>query len=319
MWACASLALVAPLGRGGRVNLAAMMAGVVGLVVLGAVLWAARDPYPFAGGKAVGRWRDFYGVVTVYRANEGEPGRECVLFRHAGVTHGLQFTDPVKRRMATAYFGADSGVGISLRVAQSHRTSLRVGVVGLGAGTLAAYGRSGDTFRFYELSPTVVRVARDKFTYLADSQADCQVIQGDGRLSLQVEPQQQFDVLVLDAFTGHAIPYHLLTAQAFTLYRRHLAPGGVIAVNVTNSFVDIQPVIAQQAARANLTPLLFSRDFPAKIDDSPAAQLDSDWVLLTDDAALLATFRQLGGVTPRVDPSLKLWTDEYASLYPVLR
>jgi hypothetical protein len=319
LWACGLLALVAPLGRGGRVNLAGAMAGVVGLVVLAAVLWEARDPYPQAGAKAVGRWRDFYGVVTVYRANEGKEGRECVLFRHAGVTHGLQFADPVKRRVATTYFGSDTGVGISLRVAQSQRTSLRVGVVGLGAGTLAAYGRSGDTFRFYELSPTVVRVAREKFTYLADSAADCQVIQGDGRLSLQVERPQEFDVLVLDAFTGHAIPYHLLTAEAFTLYRHHLAPGGVIAVNVTNSFVDIQPVVAQQAAAANLTALLFSRDSPRKIEDSPTAQLPADWVLLTDNPDLLATYRRLGGVAPRVDPSLKLWTDEYASLYPVLR
>jgi hypothetical protein len=318
LWACGLLALAAPLGRGARVNPAGMMAGVVGLVVLGAVLWEARDPYPLAGGRAVGRWRDFYGVVTLYRANEGDAGRECLLFRHAGVTHGLQFVDPVKRRTPTTYFSPDSGVGISLRVAQSQRNSLRVGVVGLGAGTLAAYGRGGDVFRFYELSPTVVRVAREKFTYLADSAADCRVVEGDGRLSLQRERPQGFDVLILDAFTGHAIPYHLLTAEAFALYRRHLAPGGVIAVNVTNSFVDIQPVVAQQAAAANLTALLFSQENPKKLDDSTGL-LAADWVLLTDDADTLAAFRRLGGVAPRSDPSLKMWTDEYASLYPVLR
>jgi hypothetical protein len=315
LWACPALALAAPLARGRRVNGAAAMAGVAGLVVLAAVLWEARDPYPLAGARAVGRWRDFYGVVTLYEAHRGEPGRECVLFRHAGVTHGLQFADPKKRRVATTYFGADSGAGISLRVAQSHRTSLRVGVVGLGAGTLAAYGRSADAFTFYELSPTVVRVAREKFTYLSDSAADCRIIEGDGRLSLQLEPPQEFDVLILDAFTGHAIPCHLLTAEAFTLYRRHLAPGGVIAVNVTNSFVDIQPVVAQQAARANLVPLLFSSE---KREDSTGL-LAADWILLTDSPTLLATYRHLGGVPPRVDPALRLWTDEYASLYPVLR
>lgn len=318
LWTSCALALAAPWvtrkERAEKRSGILAMFGVAGLVVLAAVLWEARDPYPYAGGKPIKRWRDFYGVVTLYEAHRGDPQRESVLMRHAGVTHGLQFRSPEKSRRPTTYFGPSSGIGIALR-AEDTPAPRRVGVVGLGAGTLAAYGRPGDTFRFYELSPTVARVARSHFTYLADSPARCDVVLGDGRLSLEREPPRGFDVLVLDAFSGHAVPYHLLTQQAFTLYRRHLAPNGVVAVNVTNRYVDLQPVLAQQAALAGWDALLVSNpDAP-----EPDAVHAADWILLTADPARLADFRRLGGVAPRVDKSLRIWTDDYASLFPVLR
>lgn len=303
-----------PRETGSPAGLLAMF-GVAGLVVLAAVLWAARDPYPFAGGKPAGRWRDFYGVVTLYAAHADDPDRAALLFRHAGVTHGMQFLSPVKRRDLTTYFGKSSGIGLALRCDAPPAGPRRVGVVGLGAGTLAAYGRPGDTFRFYEISPTVARIARERFTFLADSDARCEVVTGDGRLALEREPAQRFDALALDAFSGHAIPYHLLTAEAFSLYRRHVAPGGVVAVNVSNRYVDIQSVVAQQAARIGWTALLIS----SPDGDDRDGLLGADWVLLTDNPALLADYRSAGGVEPRVDPDLRLWTDEYVSLYSVLR
>ena len=204
-------------------------------------------------------------------------------------------------------------MGVALR--EDDAGPRRVGVIGLGAGTLAAYGREGDTFRFYELSPTVERVARERFTFLADSAARVEVVAGDGRLSLEREPPQAFDVLVLDAFSGHAIPVHLLTAEAFALYRRHLAADGVVAVNVSNRYVDIQPAITRHAAEAGWSASLFSTGDGDDLD----GLLEADWILLTADPARAESFRRCGGIAPRENPDVRRWTDDFASLYPVLR
>jgi SAM-dependent methyltransferase len=161
----------------------------------------------------------------------------------------------------------------------------------------------------------VERIARERFTFLQDSAARCDVVLGDARLSLEREGPQDFDVLVLDAFSGHAIPVHLLTAEAFDLYRRHLAPGGVIAVHVSNAYVDLQPVVARQAARGGWTALRLSNPVGNDLDAIEAA----DWILLTADPARVEAFRAAGGIAPREDPNVPLWTDEYASLYHVLR
>src|SRR5207248_4464004 len=133
------------------------------------------------------------------------------------------------RRIPTAYYQVTGGAGRALSVLQE-KPNLKVGVVGLGGGTLAAYGRAGDTYRFYEIDPNVIRLAREHFTYLADCPATTDVILGDGRLSLEHEQPQNYDLIALDAFSGDIVPVHLLTAEAFDLYQRHLRPGGVIAV-----------------------------------------------------------------------------------------
>ena len=316
VWCCCLLALVATFVAPSPRRLpvpVTLMLGVTGLVALGGFLWAARDPFS-RGGRAVARHRDFYGVLTVYETATDDPARASRLLRHGSVTHGRQFLAPEKRRAATTYFGEASGVGAHLKN-RGARDPRRVGVVGLGAGTLAAYGRPGDMFRFYELSPAVERVARDQFTYLADCPARCDVILGDARLSLAREPPQSFDVLVLDAFSGHAIPVHLLTAEAFDLYRRHVARGGVIAVHVSNAYVDLEPVVARQAARGGWTALRISNPPGNDLDAIEAA----DWILLTDDAARADALRAAGGVPAREDAKVPLWTDEYASLYHVVR
>ena len=131
----------------------------------------------------------------------------------------------------------------------SRRTSnRRAGVIGLGVGTLAAYGRAGDSFRFYELNPAVIQVASTYFRFLNESAAATEVVAGDGRLALEREPPQNFDVLILDAFSGDSIPVHLLTRQAFEVYFRHLRPGGIVAVHVTNRYLDLAPVVDALAA-----------------------------------------------------------------------
>ena len=320
LWACCLLALVAPYAarpareKRRQSGLLAML-GIAGLVVLGAVLWAARDPYSSDAGAAVARARDFYGVVTVYEADADDPRRARRIIRHAGITHGLQFLSPEKRRTPTTYYTAASGAGAALQATGDAGRPRHVGVIGLGAGTLAAWGATGDTFRFYELSPTVERIAREQFTFLADCPARCDVVLGDARLSLEREPPQAFDVLIIDAFSGHAIPVHLLTREAFALYRRHVAAGGVLAVHVSNSFVNLEPVVAQQAAAGGWGAVILSSGDGDELDGMIAA----DWVLLCDDAAKLAAFRRAGARPPRVDSARPLWTDDYVSLYHVLR
>src|SRR5213078_3014628 len=123
----------------------------------------------------------------------------------------------------------------------------RVGVLGLGCGTLAAYGRTGDTFRIYEINPLVLQLASAEFSFLRDTPAKVETVLGDGRLSLEREPSQQFDVLVMDAFSGDSVPVHLITREAFEIYFRHLKPGGILAVNITNRYLNLEPVMERAA------------------------------------------------------------------------
>jgi hypothetical protein len=161
----------------------------------------------------------------------------------------------------------------------------------------------------------VERIARQYFTFLADSPAHCDVTLGDARLSLERQGPQGFDVLALDAFSGHAVPVHLLTREAFALYRRHLAPGGVIAVHVSNRYVDLEPAVAAQAREGGWQGVTMNSPDGNDFD----ACLEAVWVLVTDEPGRLDDLRRAGARPARVDPGLGLWTDEYASLYRVLR
>ena len=189
-------------------------------------------------------------------------------------------------------------------------------MVGLGIGTLAAYGRHGDVYRLYELDPMVVRVARENFTFLSDSPATIEVVEGDGRLSLEREPPQRFDVLVLDAFNADAVPTHLLTREAMALYDRHLAEGGVIAINVINRYLDLPRVVVPLAEQAGFDVLF------VHTPRQPGQLISEAWWLLLSrnravlDAPILSSVGERPGAAwPRVEP----WTDDFASLYSVLR
>jgi hypothetical protein len=255
--------------------------------------------------------RNFYGVIRIVEYSTDNPKEHVVVLSHGGTRHGTQFVDPVRRRMATTYYGGQSGVGLALRMHHAGQPR-RVGTVGLGAGTIAAYGKQGDTFDFFEINPLVVDFARTEFHYLEDSAADCRIIPGDARISLDQLPPQGYDVLALDAFSSDAVPIHLLTEEAFEIYLKHLPPDGILAVHISSRFFDLLPVMAGHAERLGLAL--------AALHDSGDDELGTDgsfWVLLSRDPAAL-TEGELGP-KPRTEPSRILhWTDAHSSLLAVL-
>ena len=255
------------------------------------------------------RMRNFYGSVRVVDRMAGS--LRIRRMSHGTTNHGEQFLDPRLRRSPTTYFSPVSGVGRAIAYLLSPGAPPRhVGIIGLGAGTLAAYGRPGDRFRFYEINPLVPVLARTEFTYLSDSQAAIAVVLGDGRLSLEREAPQRFDILVVDAFSGDSIPVHLLTVEAFAEYQRHLAPGGLLAVHVSNHFLDLAPIVAL-AAR--------SRGLDARLIESPEiprrAVTEASWMLLSPETRLFDDPVFQGSARPVVPPvSLRTWTDDYSNL-----
>jgi spermidine synthase len=274
--------------------------------------------------------RNFYGSLRVMAAdfdNQGEAGEKNTggsaymetgpvrVLMNGRIRHGMQMMQsPERRQTPTTYYGEDSGVGVALRNCCQGRAK-KVGVIGLGAGTVAAYGEAGDQMRFYEINPLVEPIARNLFTYLRDSRAAVTVVEGDGRATLSREGPQGFDVLVVDAFTGDAIPLHLLTREAMEVYRRQLAAGGVIAFHVSNSYLNLAPEIARLADGEGMQ---------SRVVESPAAPAKgayrATWVLVSEDAGFFDRpgVRGVAMVIKR-QPELRLWTDDYSSLLPILR
>lgn len=257
--------------------------------------------------------RNFYGTLRV-KQNHGYPGATLRTLSNGTIQHGTQiFGTDALRKTPTTYYAEDSGIGLALRNCCAGRAR-NVGVIGLGAGTLAAYGRPGDRIRFYEINPDDGPIARNVFTYIRESGARVDIVEGDGRLSLEREEPQRFDVFVVDAFSGDAIPLHLLTTQAVALYRRHLAPGGVLAFHISNQHVDLEPPIALLARDAGMTAMRVTNGPNEKL-----GEFASTWMLLTDDAGFFAQPELAGRArTPAVLPGLRVWTDDYSSLVPVL-
>ncbi len=256
--------------------------------------------------------RSFYGSLRVVQTPHAGPDQQRILF-HGTIEHGSEFLLPPRRSRPTTYYGPDSGIGILLR--EGFTDPKRVAIIGLGAGTLAAYGRSGDEFRFYEINSQVVDLAQALFFYLRESQASISTRIGDGRLSLEREHSPPFNVIVLDAFSGDAIPVHLLTREALSLYLRHLTARGVIAFHVSNDFLDLAPVVTQLAADAGYQAVLVHNH-----EDSDEAILAADWVLVTNNQSVLgnpAITVHARAIVSR--PGLRLWTDDYNNLLSVLK
>ncbi|HEX4142057.1 MAG TPA: fused MFS/spermidine synthase [Pirellulales bacterium] len=251
--------------------------------------------------------RNFFGVVSVVERNVDDPAAHTMNFYSGRIVHGLQFLDPAKRHEPTAYYGRPAGVGEAF-ARLANRKNLKVGAVGLGVGTIAAYARPGDEFRFYELNPDVLDAAQKHFSYLADCQGKYDVVLGDARLSLDREQPQHFDLLVLDAFSGDAVPAHLLTAEAFEIYERHLKPDGVIAVHISNRYLDLRPVLAGLARRFG-----YSVREVQSAGDPNLGQFSARWLLLTRDAA--GAKQADDGAAERAI----LWTDEHSNLFEILK
>lgn len=272
---------------------------------------------------AVSTSRDFYGVLKVFDHNADDPAQHYFTLVHGVTSHGLQFTAPDKSAWPTSYYGETSGVGRVLRELSRDPRSppRRIGLVGLGTGTVAIYGQRGGTVRIYEIDPRVEHLARTRFSYLAQSAADVTVVIGDARLSLERElarhEPQQFDVLALDAFSSDSIPIHLLTMEAVQLYLQHLKPDGVIAVHTSNRYLNLEPVVENLARHFGLAAAIVS-------DDPPSTSwwlFRSTWILVTKNKALLSRPSLEAAIFDPEPPTdeIGLWTDDHASLYEILK
>jgi spermidine synthase len=258
--------------------------------------------------------RSFYGQLAVQDGGISDTETSKRTLVHGGIIHGSQWRGRDHRRWPTTYYCETSGVGRALASLPTDR-GRRVGLVGLGAGTLITYGRPGDVYRVYEINPLVLRLAETEFTYLEDSRAEVAVILGDARRRLEGEPPQRFDLLAVDAFSGDSIPAHLLTEEALALYLRHLAPGGVLALHVSNRFVDFDPVLAA-GAQALGRPAINALDD----GDLERQCYHSQWIMIpaVPGGAMAASLTELGKpLAPK--PGFRQWTDDRWSLYPVLQ
>jgi len=257
--------------------------------------------------------RNFYGGLKVLESTADDSDDPVRRLMHGTITHGEQYLSPKLQGRPTTYYGPNTGVGRAIRQRQENGT-VRVGVIGLGTGTLAAYGRAGDYFRFYEINPLVLHLATTEFTFLKICQARLDVELGDARLSLERETPQNLDVLALDAFSGDAIPVHLLTREALALYFRHLKPDGVLAVHVSNKYLDLQPVVTATAASLHKDA--------AEVDTEDEANdvFGATWVLVTADHAF---FKQplvrTAAVIKKPPAGVRPWTDDYSDLFRILR
>jgi len=243
--------------------------------------------------------------------------------RSGSTLHGLQIVLEGLRDKPTGYYGPKSGVGLALQEAGKLGRPLRVGVIGLGVGTLAAYGRPGDEFDFYEINPAVERFARKYFTFLSDSKARCRVLLGDARTTLERMPvpveggaDARYDMLVLDAFTSDSIPNHLLTAEAIEVYFRHLRDDGILAVHITNNHLDLVPVLRAAAGRFGLEAM------ERHSAGNPAAFVQpAQWALLAKPSAgaICSRLKQQGFQELPAKRSIRLWTDDDNNLFDILK
>jgi spermidine synthase len=254
--------------------------------------------------------RNFYGGLRVMQYDKGTEEESRTLV-HGTITHGVQFTSPRRSREAVSYYAPSSGIGMAMKYVR--RSPVKVGVIGLGAGSLAAYARPGDTVRFYEINPLVERLARQHFTYLSESNGKVEVVQGDARLSLEREPAQHYDLLAVDAFSGDSIPVHLLTQQAFELYFKHLKPTGILALHITNSHLALAPAVEKLATAAGKHAILISSD-----GDSDKDIYSADWVLISSFTIDSPAIRKVSASLEE-RPELRLWTDDYNNLFQVLK
>jgi SAM-dependent methyltransferase len=245
----------------------------------------------------------------------GTPGDESHLRRllHGVIMHGEQYLHPDRRQRITTYYQEDSGIGAAIR-SLAARDGVRVGVIGLGTGTLAAYGREGDVYRFYDINPEVLEVAGREFTYLGDSEATIELVLGDARLQLEREPPQGFDVLAVDAFSSDSIPVHLVTREALGVYLRHARPEGIVAFHVSNRFLDLVPVVARLADEHRAHAVLVD-------EESAEDRTTSTWVLVSRDAAALERpeIVAAGAVEPERRDDWRTWTDDYSNLVQILK
>jgi SAM-dependent methyltransferase len=257
--------------------------------------------------------RNFYGGLRVRDSGTPDQLDSTRTLTHGTINHGEQFLNPARRHLATTYYGPNTGVGIAIREKQRNG-AVRIGVIGLGTGTVASYGRLGDYVRYYEINPLVLNIARKEFFFLSDCKAKLDVAMGDARLSLEREAPENFDVLAVDAFSSDSIPVHLLTREAMELYFRHLKPDGILAVHISNRYLDLQPVLQGEAAVTNKVARVVDTD-----DDETQDVFGATWVLLSNPAAGFAQDVLSSSAPLDSKRNVRLWTDDYSNLFKILK
>ncbi|MGH9399875.1 MAG: ferrichrome ABC transporter permease [Thermoanaerobaculia bacterium] len=302
--------------RGRPIFAASCLAAALGLLAV-----ALDDDIRKFRREAVSVTRNFYGVLTVEELNREFPDLHQLRLRHGRIVHGFQYQSPLKRHMATSYYGDRSGIGLAIHLHPHSALGLRIGVVGLGVGTVASFAHLGDTVRFYDINPDVVRLSlgpHHVFTYVADCMGRVEVAQGDARLSLERElaegRPQRFDVLAVDAFSSDSIPLHLLTREAASVYLAHLSrPDGILAVHISNRYLDLRPVVRGLADALHLDAWLVD------VDDE-GALWGSTWILLSPEGDVLRRSGINGSAEKlKAGKPVRLWTDDYSNLFQVIK
>lgn len=292
-----------------------LMGGALAATAACAWFLAAQVGDDFAGTRRIER--NFYGTLLTTDVPREDPQDSVRQLYHGSVKHGEQYLAATRRGEPTTYYGPHAGIGLA--IAQAPLQGRHVGLIGLGAGVLAAYGRPGDRYRFYEINPAVLEIAQSEFSFMRDSAAEVETVLGDARLALEREQPQGFHVLAVDAFSGDSVPVHLLTAEAMRIYLRHLAPDGILAFHLTNRFLRLPPVVQRLADELGLATVLVQD--AAENSDYRA----TDWMLVARRPEVLQGVA-LRGVAPaavaaQAGPGqrVSLWTDDFNNLFEVLK
>ncbi|MGD0872621.1 MAG: fused MFS/spermidine synthase [Bryobacteraceae bacterium] len=257
--------------------------------------------------------RNFYGALKV---DDTGPETDMMARRrltHGTINHGEEYLNIARRRLPTTYYGPNTGVGIAIREKQK-QGAMRVGVIGLGTATIAAYGRLGDYYRYYEINPLVPPITKGQFYFVPMCAAKLEIAMGDARLTLEKEAPENFDVLAVDAFSSDAIPVHLLTREAMQLYFRHLKADGILAVHVSNRYLDLQPVVAGEARALGKLARVVDTD-----DDDTQDIFGATWVLVTSPATGFDDVETQNSAEIESKKKVRLWTDDYSNLFQILK
>ncbi|KKN80053.1 hypothetical protein LCGC14_0333410, partial [marine sediment metagenome] len=286
------------------------------VAAVGAMIVALVAPaFTTSGFDSIFMGRNFYGVLRVAQEPDNPKSTRRVM-RHGTTVHGFQFVQPTfLRSLPTGYYGPNSGIGLAMRLME-HRSNRTIGVIGLGTGTIAAYGRPGDVMYFYEINPQVERLAKEQFYYLAESEAETPVVLGDGRLSVEKVPSGTFDVLVVDAFNSDAIPVHLLTKEAFEIYLDRLKPDGILALHLTNNFLSLGPIAFRVADELAWPAYLLSSSRLSAEALRKKGESPSTWVVVTRrrnvrSDVLITTSDD---VRENTRANISLWTDDFVNI-----
>ena len=263
------------------------------------------------------KYRNFYGALRVDIENSGNSELRGFRLYHGNTFHGFQFTDPEKRKYPTTYYALNSGLGAAFKHLQKNNKSLRIGIVGLGTGTTAIYGRKNDYFHFYEINPDVIKIAENTFSYLDICKAKVETTLADARIAMEREQNQKYNLIVLDAFSGDGIPAHLLTVEAFDVYKKHLTPQGIVAVHISNRYLNLFPVVAGTAGHHNFE-MVYIEHLP---NDSGREEASSDWILLTNNQDFIEDkeVQELSQDPRQWYRSPIKWTDQYSNLIEVMK